>query len=125
MPIVGNKEPPPTQPLYFKSLKELDNWLPGRLGRQYDGTLKYPPSLKAADDAGSAKGKLLASLTMLYGFFMSSNVLQVCHDYKVDTNEAIPCSRETNSLGRIYGKPLFSFLHIQLLVYLRYIYLVS
>jgi len=65
MPIAGNKESPPNQPLYYKSLKELDTWLPGRLERHYDGILKYSPrSLKPAVDA-PAKGKLLASLLSL------------------------------------------------------------
>ena len=59
MPIIGNQEPPPVQPLYFKSLKELDDWLPGRVRGRYDGILKYSPrSLHPAVDA-PAKGKLL------------------------------------------------------------------
>jgi len=66
MPIVGYKESPPNQPLYFKSLKELDAWLPGGLGRHYDGILKYSPrSLKSAAVDAPAKGKLLASLLAL------------------------------------------------------------
>jgi len=89
MPIIGNQEPPPIQPLYFKSLKELDGWIPGALERYHDGILKYSPrSLQPAVDA-QANGKLLVILPCLR-IFGDLTLLQVCHDYKVNINELIP-----------------------------------
>ncbi|KAF8812658.1 glycoside hydrolase family 85 protein [Phlegmacium glaucopus] len=63
MPILGNSEPHPVQPLYFKSLLELDKWTPGQAGNRYDGILKFKP--RKSDSNLENRGKLL-----------------VCHDYK-------------------------------------------
>ncbi|KAJ3508188.1 hypothetical protein NLJ89_g5891 [Agrocybe chaxingu] len=68
MPVRGKTEPNPYQPLYFRSLKELDAWVPGQSAK-YDGILKY--RARKPDLSSATRGKLL-----------------VCHDYKGGYNES-------------------------------------
>ncbi|KAF9040778.1 hypothetical protein BJ165DRAFT_321940 [Panaeolus papilionaceus] len=68
MPLRGSIEPEPAEPLYFKSLEELDDWWPKRKPNQYDNILPYRP--RRVDLNAQGKGKLL-----------------VCHDYKASTQE--------------------------------------
>ncbi|KAF8164722.1 glycoside hydrolase family 85 protein [Crassisporium funariophilum] len=63
MPILGTVEATPSQPLYFKSLQELDAWIPGNAGNRYDGIVRY--KARRSDNKSENRGKLL-----------------VCHDYK-------------------------------------------
>ena len=64
MPLLGDSEPPPVQPLYFKSLLELDNWTPGKAGNRYDGVLKFKP--RAFDSNSQNRGKLLVISVIHY-----------------------------------------------------------
>lgn len=57
MPILGDSEPPSVQPLYFKSLLELDKWTPGQAGNRYDGILKFKP--RESTSTLENRGKLL------------------------------------------------------------------
>ncbi|KAH9483196.1 Cytosolic endo-beta-N-acetylglucosaminidase 1 [Psilocybe cubensis] len=63
MPITGKTIPHSRQPLYFKSLKELDNWSAGGASNRYDGIVKYQSRRPGVESLN--RGKLL-----------------VCHDYK-------------------------------------------
>ena len=64
MPILGDSVPPSVQPLYFKSLIELDKWTPGQADR-YDGVLKFKP--RGSDSSSEkSRGKLLVSFSVHY-----------------------------------------------------------
>ena len=63
MPILGSLVPPPVQPLYFKSLLELDKWTPGQAGNRYDGILKFKPR-ESESSSKNSKGKLLVSFAV-------------------------------------------------------------
>ena len=67
MPILGGSVPPSVQPLYFKSLLELDRWTPGQANNRYDGILKFK-SRKSNSISHSEKGrgKLLVRFTVHY-----------------------------------------------------------
>ena len=60
MPILGGSIPPSVQPLYFKSLLELDKWTPGQAGNRYDGVLKFKP--RESGSSEGTRGKLLVIL---------------------------------------------------------------
>ena len=62
MPILGGSVPPSVQPLYFKSLLELDKWTPGQAGNRYDGVLKFKPR----ESSEKSRGKLLVSFAVHY-----------------------------------------------------------
>ena len=65
MPILGDSIPPSAQPLYFKSLLELDKWTPGQASDRYDGILKYTP--RGSDPSTvKSRGKLLVSFAVHY-----------------------------------------------------------
>ncbi|KAF8185185.1 glycoside hydrolase family 85 protein [Pholiota molesta] len=70
MPIIGKVQPSPAQSLFFKSLKEFDNWVPGTAPKRHDGIIKYTSRKPAADALN--RGKLL-----------------VCHDYKGGYTESL------------------------------------
>ncbi|KAF8959452.1 glycoside hydrolase family 85 protein [Flammula alnicola] len=70
MPITGKTDPAPFQPLYFKSLKELDDWSPGTAPKRHEGIVKYIDRGPSIDSLN--KGKLL-----------------VCHDYKGGYTESL------------------------------------
>ncbi|PPR04914.1 hypothetical protein CVT24_007158 [Panaeolus cyanescens] len=58
MPLRGSIEPEPSEPLYFKSLKELDDWWFKRKHDQYDNVLPY--RARSIDLNAQGKGKLLS-----------------------------------------------------------------
>jgi mannosyl-glycoprotein endo-beta-N-acetylglucosaminidase len=64
MPILGGLEPPRFQPLYFKSLLELDKWVPGQAGNRYDGVLKFKP--RKSNSNLENRGKLLVISVIHY-----------------------------------------------------------
>ena len=68
MPILGASVPPPVQPLYFRSLLELDKWTPGQAGNRYDGILKFKPrgSDSSSEKSSTSRGKLLVSFAVHY-----------------------------------------------------------
>lgn len=61
MPLLGKADPPPQQPLFYKSLQELDEWSPGG---QYDGIIKFKPRTPAAISMN--RGKLLVRIPLNY-----------------------------------------------------------
>jgi hypothetical protein len=40
MPVLGTADPPPQQPLFYRSLQEFDGWSPGG---DHDETVKFKP----------------------------------------------------------------------------------
>lgn len=71
MPFRGKAEPPPYGPLYFKSLKEFDDWSPGNPDN-YDGIIKFNP--RRPDAKSVTKGKLLVWIN-IYSILDSSEIL--------------------------------------------------
>ena len=59
MPVLGKADPPPKQPLFYKSLQELDSWSPDR---HYHGIVKYKSRIPAEK---SNKGRLLVRSTII------------------------------------------------------------
>ena len=65
MPILGDTVPPSAQPLYYKSLTELDKWTPGQAGNRYDGVLKYKPR-ESDSNLSKNRGKLLVIFAVIH-----------------------------------------------------------
>jgi len=57
MPVLGTADPPPQQPLFYRSLQEFDGWSPGG---DYDETVKFKPR-KLAENLMN-RGRLLVRI---------------------------------------------------------------